>query len=136
MPEPTKSPQSAAAAATIDVAAIVFFVILGRSSHHESGSFVVSTLKVATPFLASLAAGWFATRAWRYPTSPSTGVGIWLVTAAGGMLARRFVLSRSTAFAFVIVGSVFTLFFLVGWRFLAEWIIARRPTDRAKGTTV
>ena len=114
-----------ALAAALDVVAVVLFVALGRSSHHESGSVVTETLKVVAPFLLALAIGWAVTRAWAAPLSPTVGMTLWVVTAAGGMLLRRFVFQRSTALAFVIVGSVFLLV-LPGWRLLLEWRAGRQ----------
>lgn len=112
--------------AVADVLFVVLFVALGRKSHDEGGNVVVGTLKVAAPFLIALAVGWLAARAWNSPTAPSTGIVIWVVTVAGGMVLRHFVFDRGTALPFIIVASVFTLLFLVGWRFLWEWRAARR----------
>jgi uncharacterized membrane protein (GlpM family) len=114
------------AAAAVDVVAIVVFVMLGRRSHHEDGTFVVATVKVAAPFLIALVAGWLVARAWKAPTAFGTGIVIWLVTITGGMLVRHFAFSKGTATAFIIVASTFTLVFLVGWRMLWEWRTARR----------
>jgi amino acid transporter len=113
-------------AAVIDMVAILVFVMLGRKSHHEDGSFVAATLKVAGPFLIALVAGWIVARAWKAPTAFNTGIQIWLVTIVGGMLLRHFAFSKGTATAFIIVASTFTLVFLVGWRMLWEWRAARR----------
>jgi len=113
-------------AAVVDVVAILVFVMLGRKSHHEDGSFVAATLKVAGPFLIALVVGWIVSRAWKAPTAFSTGIQIWMVTIVGGMLLRHFAFSKSTATAFIIVASTFTLIFLVGWRMLWEWRAARR----------
>jgi hypothetical protein len=113
-------------AAVIDVVAILAFVMLGRKSHHEDGSFVAATLKVAAPFLIALVVGWVVARAWTAPTSFRTGITIWLVTIVGGMLLRRFAFSKGTATPFIIVASTFTLIFLVGWRMLWEWRATRR----------
>lgn len=112
--------------AVADVLFVVLFVALGRKSHDEGGNVVAGTLKVAAPFLIALAAGWLAARAWKSPTSPATGMVIWVVTVAGGMVLRHFVFDRGTALPFIIVASAFTLLFLVGWRFLWEWRAARR----------
>lgn len=111
--------------AVADVLFVVLFVALGRKSHDEGGNVVAGTLKVAAPFLIALAAGWLAARAWKSPTSPATGMVIWVVTVAGGMVLRHFVFDRGTALPFIIVASAFTLLFLVGWRFLWEWRAAR-----------
>ena len=113
-------------AAVIDIVSILVFVMLGRKSHHEDGSFLSATLKVAAPFLIALVAGWVVARAWKSPTAFSTGIQIWLVTIVGGMLLRHFAFSKSTATAFIIVASTFTLVFLVGWRMLWEWRATRR----------
>jgi len=113
-------------AAIIDVVCIVVFVALGRKSHDEGGNIVVGALKVAAPFLIALALGWLAARAWTSPTAPTTGMVIWVVTIVAGMLLRRFAFDRGTALPFIIVASIFTLLFLVGWRFVWEWRTAKR----------
>ena len=113
-------------AAAADVLAIVVFVVLGRRSHDESESFG-EVLKVIAPFAIALAAAWIASRAWKRPLDAwSTGIALWLGTAGGGLLLRRFLFQRSTAFGFVIVGSAFLLGALVGWRLVAEWWRERR----------
>jgi hypothetical protein len=115
-------------AAGIDVLALVVFVVTGRSSHNESES-ITEVLKVFAPFAIALAAGWILSRAWKNPLAPfPTGVQLWLVTAAGGLLLRRFVFQRSTAFGFVIVGSAFLLATLLGWRLIGEWWSERKTT--------
>lgn len=112
--------------AVADVLFIVLFVALGRKSHDEGGNVVVGTLKVAAPFVIALAAGWLVARAWKSPTAPTTGMVIWVVTLAGGMVLRHFVFDRGTALPFIIVAGCFTLLFLVGWRLLCEWRAAHR----------
>lgn len=113
-------------AAAADIVSILVFVALGRSSHDEGGNAVTEAAKVAAPFLIALAIGWFAARAWNAPTAPTTGMVIWVVTIAGGMVLRHFVFDRGTALPFIIVASAFTLLFLVGWRFAYEWWSGRR----------
>ncbi|MDP2291779.1 MAG: DUF3054 domain-containing protein [Actinomycetota bacterium] len=109
-------------AAAIDVAAVVAFVVIGRRSHDEGGSVVGEALKVAAPFLIALAVGWVVARAWRSPMAPvPTGIVIWLTTVVLGLLLRRFAFDGGTALPFIIVASLFTLLFLVGWRVVAEW---------------
>jgi hypothetical protein len=112
--------------AVADVVSILVFVALGRKNHDEGGNIASGTLKVAAPFLIALALGWLMARAWKSPTSPTTGVQIWVVTVGAGMLLRHFVFDRGTALPFIIVASGFTLLFLVGWRFVWEWWAARR----------
>jgi len=110
----------------IDVVALVVFVVAGRSSHDESQA-ITEVLKVFAPFAIALAAGWLVARALARPMAPfPTGVTLWLVTAGGGMVLRRFVFQRSTAFGFVVVGSAFLLATLLGWRMIREWWAERR----------
>jgi len=120
------TPRRIAIAAGADVLAVAVFVLIGRNNHHEDGG-LGDALSVMAPFLIALAVGWAATRAWRNAYAPvPTGIQLWLITAAGGLLLRRFVFDRSTAMAFVIVGSVFLLAALVGWRMILEWVRERR----------
>ena len=104
-------------AATLDVVAIIAFVVIGRRSHHE-GEAVSGVLRVAAPFLIGLAVGWVVARAWKAPTDTTTGMVIWPFTVVVGMLLRRFAFDDGTALAFIIVASVFTGLLLVGWRAL------------------
>lgn len=120
------APRRIAIAAGADALAVIAFVLIGRNSHREDSG-LRDTLVVMAPFLIALAAGWVTTRAWLKPLEPvPTGIQLWLITASGGLLLRRFVFDRSTALAFVIVGSVFLLAGLVGWRLVAEWWRGRR----------
>ena len=122
---PVASPRRIAIAAGIDIVAILLFVAIGRRSHHEGGSVAGEALRVAIPFLLGLAVGWAAVRAWRAPVAVANGVIIWLGTVVVGMLLRRFVFDRGVAMPFIIVASLFTLLFLVGWRVINEWLAGR-----------
>lgn len=121
----TTTPRRVALAAAIDVVAIVLFVVIGRNNHGEGGSVIGEAARVAAPFLLAVALGWALTRAWKAPAALSTGIIIWLVTVVAGMLLRRFVFDRGTAMPFIIVASLFTLLFLVGWRAVNEWRAGR-----------
>ena len=80
----------------------------------------------AWPFLAGLAAGEVATRAWRRPLAlVPAGVGVWAGTVAGGQ-ALRVISGQGTAIAFVVVSVLFLGLFLLGWR-LAARLLALRP---------
>lgn len=118
---PLPARRTIALAALADLVAVVVFVLVGRSSHHEqAGS--AEVLKVIAPFAIALLVAWLATRAWRAPLAAfPTGASLWLITAGLGLVLRRFAFQRSTALAFVIVGSVFLLAALVGWRTVAEF---------------
>lgn len=118
-----------AVALTIDVILVVVFAAVGRASHGEDPSGLLVT---AWPFLVALAAGWLITRAWRAPAAPvRTGVGVWVVTVAGGMLLRA-VTAQGTAVAFIVVATVTLLVLLVGWRVVAELIRRGRRSRRAR----
>ena len=97
------------------------FVAIGRRNHDE-GSAIGEVFRIAAPFLIGLAAGWIVARAWRRPFELATGGVIWVVTVALGMVLRRTLFDRGTAFSFVIVASVFTGVLLLGWRLVASHI--------------
>lgn len=105
-------------ALAIDVALVLAFAATGRASHDSD---VWSGLwQTAWPFLAGLAAGWLVTLAWRAPTAPvRTGLGVWAVAVAGGMLLR-WASGQGTALPFILVASATLLVALVGWRLIAS----------------
>lgn len=112
-------------AAVADVLFVVLFAVIGRASHAEDLS-LGGVAETAWPFLVGLVAGWLVTLAWRTPLAPiRTGLGIWAVTVAGGMLLRA-VVGQGLVVAFVIVASVVLLVFLVGWRGLVTLVRRRR----------
>jgi hypothetical protein len=126
MTEPAAHPRGIAAAFALDVVLVVAFVAIGRNNHHDPGSALGGTAKIAAPFLIALVIGWLAARGWKAPAAPSTGIVVWLVTVALGMVLRHFVFSRGTALGFIIVAGCFNLATLVGWRMLGEWRRGRR----------
>ena len=107
-----------AAAAIADIVAIVVFVAIGRRNHAE-GETVDAIFTVAAPFLIALAVGWIAARAWTRPMKVETAFVIWPITVALGMFLRNLVFDRGTALPFIIVATIVTGVFLVGWRMLA-----------------
>ena len=116
-------------ALAIDAALVVVFAAIGRASHGESA--LDGLFATAWPFLVALAAGWLITLAWRAPTAPvRTGLGVWGVTVAGGMLLRT-ASGQGTAVAFIVVAAVTLLLFLVGWRVIAA-LVARSRKDPAQ----
>lgn len=107
-----------------DVAAVLVFVIIGRASHHDGGG-LAGLASTAWPFLAGLAVGELATRAWRRPFALiPTGVGAWLGTVVIGM-ALRVVAGQGTAAAFIAVALAFLGLFLLGWRLLSMAVTHR-----------
>jgi hypothetical protein len=108
-----------------DVVCVLAFVIIGRASHQD-GESLAGVASTAWPFLAGLAAGEAATRAWRRPAAlVPTGVGVWLATVALGQLLRA-VSGPGTDAAFIAVSAVFLGLFLVGWRLVAGLYPAAR----------
>jgi FtsH-binding integral membrane protein len=105
-------------AAVLDCCCVLAFVIIGRASHAD-GESLGGIASTAWPFLAGLAGGWLAARAWRRPAALApAGVGAWLGAAGLGM-ALRVVSGQGTAAAFVVVALAFLGLFLLGWRALA-----------------
>ena len=103
-------------AVAVDTAAVLLFVVLGRSSH-DDGNGVGSILGVAAPFLVGLAVGWLAAPTPRLrPFAVRSGVQVWLSTVAIGVVLRWFAWDRGTALSFVVVAAAFLGLFLVGWR--------------------
>ena len=113
-------------AAVLDIVSIIVFVAIGRNNHDEAGGAVHGTLSVAAPILIALAVGWLLARAWRAPLAPATGIIVWLTTIIVGMPLRHWAFHRGTATAFIIVATLFTGVFLVGWRVAGEKVAAHR----------
>jgi Protein of unknown function (DUF3054) len=107
-----------AAGVLLDVCCVIAFVAIGRASHHH-GESLAGLASTAWPFLAGLAAGLLATRAWRRPAAfVPAGVGAWLGCVAIGMLLRVLA-GQGTAPAFIGVALAFLGLFLLGWRAVA-----------------
>ena len=105
-------------AVILDCCCVLLFVIIGRASHTK-GESLGGIASTAWPFLAGLAGGWLAARAWRRPSGLwPAGVGAWLGTAGLGMVFRV-VSGQGTAAAFIGVALAFLGLFLLGWRLLA-----------------
>src|SRR5215471_8860068 len=108
-----------------DVFCVLAFVVIGRASHQD-GESLAGVAGTAWPFLAGLAAGEAATRAWRRPAAVvPTGVGVWLATVTLGQLLRA-VSGPGTDAAFIAVSAVFLGLFLIGWRLAAARVPALR----------
>ncbi len=119
-------------AAVVDVLLVALFVAIGRASHREDQSAFVWTF---WPFLAGLAVGWLAARGWRRPFAIlGTGVPAWIATVLVGMLLRA-ASGQGVQVAFVVVATIVTGAFLLGWRFLLVALdrSASRPTPGPLG---
>jgi Protein of unknown function (DUF3054) len=113
-----------AAAALLDVCCVLAFVAIGRASHHD-GESLAGLASTAWPFLAGLALGLLATRAWRRPAAiVPAGLGAWLGAVVIGMLLRV-AAGQGTAPAFIGVALAFLGLFLLGWRAVAAILFGR-----------
>ena len=111
--------RTARRAVILDCCCVLAFVVIGRASHSD-GETLAGIASTAWPFLAGLAGGWLAARAWRQPFRLwPAGVGAWLGAVVLGMLFRV-VAGQGTAAAFIVVALAFLGLFLLGWRLLAR----------------
>ena len=102
----------------LDCCCVLLFVIIGRASHTK-GESLGGIASTAWPFLAGLAGGWLAARAWRRPFGLfPAGVGAWLGAVVAGMVLRV-VSGQGTTVAFIGVALAFLGLFLLGWRLMA-----------------
>lgn len=120
-------------ALTADVVLTLVFAIIGRASHAESLD-AAGVLDTWWPFLAALLIGWLVSLAWRAPLGiVRSGIPIWLITVAGGMLLRA-ASGQGTALPFIIVATLTLALFLLGWRalFAAVTAVRRRSAQNPK----
>jgi Protein of unknown function (DUF3054) len=126
--------RSAAWAAVADVGCVLVFVVIGRASHSKGETFP-GLASTSWPFLAGLAAGWLAGRAWRQPLAiVPAGVAAWLGAVAVGMVLRV-IAGQGTALPFIVVALVFLGLFVVGWRLAARLVSRFRPSSPAGTVT-
>ncbi|MGO8959900.1 MAG: DUF3054 domain-containing protein [Streptosporangiaceae bacterium] len=116
--------RSAVGSTVLDACCVLAFVAIGRRAHHD-GDAVAGIWHTAWPFLAGLAIGLGAVRAWRRPLAlVPAGFGAWLGAAGAGMLLRV-IAGQGTAFAFIGVTLAFLALFILGWRVVARIVMAR-----------
>ncbi|MBW8870809.1 MAG: DUF3054 domain-containing protein [Leifsonia sp.] len=128
--EPVKSWRTALAAFVIDAAFVTLFVLVGRRSHAEAAT-VSGIAETLWPFLVGLLVGWLVTWAWRRPLAIVwTGIPVWLMTVAVGMLIRTSA-GQGVQPSFIAVAAVVLGVFLVGWRLVALPIARRRRSAEA-----
>lgn len=118
------SARAALAAFAVDAVLVVLFAATGRLSHAEN--VLVGLWTTAWPFLLALVAGWLITRAWLAPRAVvRTGLPVWAITVAGGMVLRAAV-GQGVAVSFIVVAAIVLFVLLVGWRALALLVSRRR----------
>ncbi|WP_059015136.1 DUF3054 domain-containing protein [Mycobacterium sp. M26] len=123
--ETRRENRSAAVSLAADLLLVVVFCTIGRRSHAE-GLTVSGIAETAWPFLSGTLVGWLLARAWRAPTAVApTGVIVWVSTVVVGMVLRK-ASSQGVAVSFIVVASLVTALFLLGWRAAAALIAKRR----------
>ncbi|MBZ5735402.1 DUF3054 domain-containing protein [Nocardioides sp. TRM66260-LWL] len=112
----------------VDVALVLLFAAIGRSSHEE-GLTLLGTLETAGPFLVGVALAWavLSARSWA-GGGLVAGLLVWPTTVIVGMGVRRLV-GEGTATSFVVVATIVLAVLLVGSRLVAH--LVRRRTGRA-----
>jgi hypothetical protein len=119
------------AAVAADLAAVLIFVALGRTSHREGGA-VAGFVTTAWPFLAGCVAGWLlillARRGGRVSAdrSMTAGTVVLAATVAMGMTLRRLFTGGGTPVSFLVVATTFLALFLLGWRLVLRITAGRR----------
>jgi Protein of unknown function (DUF3054) len=104
-----------AVAVVADAVAVLLFVVIGRTNHHESTG-AGGVWHTAWPFLVGAALGLALTAYTRTrPTSVPAGVRVWVWTFVIGMVLRS-ATGGGTAVAFVVVALVVLGVFQMGWR--------------------
>jgi hypothetical protein len=101
-------------AIAVDLICILFFAIVGRSSHQEATD-LLGVAHTAWPFLAGCLLGTLMGRTWRRPYALTSGVAVWLGTVIGGM-TLRVLTGGGVQLSFVVVASCVLALFIIGWR--------------------
>lgn len=123
------------AAFGVDVVLVLIFALVGRLSHAERLK-AMDVLTTAWPFLVALVIGWVVTLSWRRTFGLLPALGVWVVTAGGGLLIRK-LSGDSTQVPFILV-TIFTLgFLLLAWRLIGflESSRRRRAREASAATT-
>ena len=129
---PTRVPQTPRAlergiaiAAVLDLALVLVFAGIGRSSHSRSAS-ITGLLETAWPFLTGVAIMWLLVRAWKHPLSiVHSGLPVWVGTVAIGVTLRA-VTGAGIAPTFILVTAITLGVFLLGWRGIGALVLRLR----------
>lgn len=101
-----------------DALCVLALVIIG-TRNHDTDTGVGGVLYVAAPFWIALVVAWLITRAYKTSAATATGVLVWIITVAVGMVLRNLLFDRGTAAAFIVVASVFLGITMNVWRIIA-----------------
>lgn len=110
----------------LDALAVIVFVAIGRSNHHEAAS-VVGFLGTLWPFAAGLLVGMLLSR--RDRVRLPAGLVTWVCTLVLGMTLRA-VSGQGVAVSFIAVAAGFLALIFLGWRALAL-LLTRRQHARS-----
>lgn len=105
----------------LDVVLVVVFAVLGARTHHDGALSVDAVADVAWPFLVGLG---LVHALHRVPLSVRFGLFAWASTVIVGMVLRQLT-GDGTAFAFIVVATLFNLVTLVGWRLVSAAVSKR-----------
>jgi hypothetical protein len=110
---------------TIDIALVLLFAAIGRSSHAE-GVTLSGVVSTASPFVLGTVVGWLVVRLRRkaWPLGLGPGITVWFATVAFGLLLRWLV-GGTFALAFLVVASLTLAALLLGWRAVAERVTTK-----------
>ena len=109
----------------LDLLVVTLFVLVGRRSHDE-GDNLAGFLRVWWPFAAGLGVSGVLSGAWWYPFAWRRVIGAWIGTVALGMVLRISIQGRDFKPSFVIVTTLFFGLGMLGWRAIAQRVVARR----------
>ncbi len=113
-----------------DVLALVAFLIVGLANHDRTSDLLTEGARIGLPFVigwftAAVALGAFAL--WRGPRALMLrSVLAWAIGIALALLLRNTVFGSQFSLVFAIIAYVFTGLFLLGWRGIYAFLLARR----------
>lgn len=123
-------PRSVALAFAVDLAFVLLFAGIGRSSH-DLTSTVIGLLETAWPFVIGLATSWLVAVVFRHPMAIFTaGLPLWVGSVVIGMLLRA-ATGAGTATPFILVATITLGAFLIGWRAFAALVVRLRARSSA-----
>ncbi|MAT60844.1 MAG: hypothetical protein CMH41_04300 [Micrococcales bacterium] len=105
----------------LDYLVVAFFVLIGLLTH-DGRDGLVGYLRVAAPFLLSLAMAWLIVgRTKLQPGDLPTGITVAVITWGLGLAIRAIVFSGGVALPFVLVAGGFLIAGMLGWRTVTTW---------------
>lgn len=117
----------------LDALMIAIFALLARIAHRSDSMPLnfVGWLSTLWPFLLGVLIAWAVLFFWRldgYLLRPS-GLIVWFCTVVVGLTIWGLRHSAFPHWSFILVASVTSGVFLLGWRFITGWRAAHRPAD-------